>query len=375
MAERCPFCRSGDSRRLPVPNERQSMLSDGRIRADPLRKLRCLGCGSLRHAAPLSADVVAAFYDRDYALPGLAAGSDDARGNAYADALVRAVDSIGRLAGPARILDLGCGSGALLRHIGHRLPDARLTGVDPALEAAGCRDGIRRVRGRMEDLDLGERFDWVISVNTIEHVHEPAAFMAGIAGRLAPGGVVSIVCPSHDPANDELLFFDHLWTFTPQALHRLGGAAGLTMTGAVRLEGPLRGFSSYRFEADADHGRAAPAPDEATGVSAETYLAAWADLDRALCDLIADEPRPQAFGVGQMAALVRAYAPRAFARLDGFWMDDPAQAWPIAEVRAYEAGVLAGQPVVCLVNARAQRAVADRLSAEKSRPILLPIPE
>ena len=33
-----------------------------------------------------------------------------------------------------RILDVGCGSGALLRFLGTMLPDARLRGVDPAPE-------------------------------------------------------------------------------------------------------------------------------------------------------------------------------------------------------------------------------------------------
>ena len=46
------------------------------------------------------------------------------------------------------------------------------------------------------------------------------------------------------------------------------------------------------------------------------YLKAWHDLDQALLNRSQSFPRLVAFGGGQTAALLRAYAPRTWTRLN-----------------------------------------------------------
>jgi 2-polyprenyl-6-hydroxyphenyl methylase / 3-demethylubiquinone-9 3-methyltransferase len=101
------------------------------------------------------------------------------------------------LAGPSRILDVGCGAGlaaeALARH-GHEV-----LGIDAAGEAieagrthaAGQNLRLAYRTGVAEDLVAeGLRFPVVISLEVIEHVPDPAGFVRVLATLLEPDGLL-----------------------------------------------------------------------------------------------------------------------------------------------------------------------------------------
>ncbi len=95
------------------------------------------------------------------------------------------------------VLDIGCGGGLLSEPMA-RL-GARVAGIDPSegavaaarahADAAGL--GIDYRRGAVEDAGGPDGpFDAAIASEVVEHTADPAAFLAAVAGRLAPGGVV-----------------------------------------------------------------------------------------------------------------------------------------------------------------------------------------
>jgi SAM-dependent methyltransferase len=99
---------------------------------------------------------------------------------------------------PRRMLDVGCGTGALLRKVAERFPRADLTGVDPApgmVEAAtkawrGDRPA-RFVRAAAEHLPFdGGEFDLVTSTVSFHHWQDQWAGLHEIGRVLAPGGSV-----------------------------------------------------------------------------------------------------------------------------------------------------------------------------------------
>ncbi len=114
----------------------------------------------------------------------------------------------GELGRPLRVLDLGGGTGGLavpLAELGHDL-----TVVDPspnalaALEQRAAAAGVaHRIHGRQGDADgLGavagastgdERYDLVCCHGVLEVVDDPASALRGIAGVLAPAGLLSLL--------------------------------------------------------------------------------------------------------------------------------------------------------------------------------------
>ncbi len=96
---------------------------------------------------------------------------------------------------PRRILDVGCGTGYLLRQLAARCPQAELAGIDPApamIEAAraAAADGrLQLVAGTAEELPWpAGTFDLVVSTTSFDHWADQQAGLAQCARVLAPGG-------------------------------------------------------------------------------------------------------------------------------------------------------------------------------------------
>ena len=97
---------------------------------------------------------------------------------------------------PQRILDVGCGTGYLLRQLDARCPGAvELTGVDPAramiaaARAAATGERLRWLEGTAEGLPFpAGSFDLVVSTTSFDHWADQRAGLGECARVLAPGG-------------------------------------------------------------------------------------------------------------------------------------------------------------------------------------------
>ena len=97
---------------------------------------------------------------------------------------------------PRRILDVGCGTGYLLRQLAARVPAAaELAGIDaaPAMietaRAAARDDRLRFSAGVAERLPFAaETFDLVVTTTSFDHWADQQAGLAECARVLTPGG-------------------------------------------------------------------------------------------------------------------------------------------------------------------------------------------
>jgi ubiquinone/menaquinone biosynthesis C-methylase UbiE len=113
-------------------------------------------------------------------------------------AMLRWVAEGGRT--PRKVLDVGCGTGALLRVAAERWPDARLSGADPAEEmikvARSKLPGgslISLVNASAEHLPFeDERFDLVVSSVSFHHWTDQAAGLSEIRRVLVPDGCICL---------------------------------------------------------------------------------------------------------------------------------------------------------------------------------------
>ena len=103
------------------------------------------------------------------------------------------------LAGRSAI-DVGCGAGLLAEPLARM--GARVTGVDAAPENIAAAREHSAGQGLPIDYFVGElaalppaKFDLVTSMEVVEHVTDPAAFIGELAARLAPGGLMILSKP------------------------------------------------------------------------------------------------------------------------------------------------------------------------------------
>jgi SAM-dependent methyltransferase len=101
---------------------------------------------------------------------------------------------------PQQVLDIGCGTGTLLRQATQRFPQARLVGVDPATrmvaaasEATPTGLPIHFLHACAEHLPFaGGSFDLAISTLSFRHWNDQAAGIAQIRRVLTAGGVLAL---------------------------------------------------------------------------------------------------------------------------------------------------------------------------------------
>jgi 2-polyprenyl-6-hydroxyphenyl methylase/3-demethylubiquinone-9 3-methyltransferase len=121
-------------------------------------------------------------------------------------------------------LDVGCGAGLLAE------PLARLGAKVTAVDAAPGLIAAAELHARGQELDIDYRvaaveelsgaFDLVTSLEVVEHVAEPAAFIRALAARLAPGGLLILSTPNQT-ALSRLLMVDAAEAFgaIPKGTH------------------------------------------------------------------------------------------------------------------------------------------------------------
>jgi SAM-dependent methyltransferase len=150
-----------------------------------------------------------------------------------------------------RILDMGCGNGALVRILLGQGYDAY--GVDAS--ESGIRLAEEKNPGRFALMDFSEsrlpglldqqQFDAIVSTEVIEHLYDPVKFVARCRELLQPGGHLILSTPYHgyvknllialagrwDKHMDPLWGGGHIKLWTRRTLTALLAAQGFRVTG------------------------------------------------------------------------------------------------------------------------------------------------
>ena len=117
-----------------------------------------------------------------------------------------------------RMLDVGCGNGAMLARLRrcHRLVAGR-----HGTQRTGTRRQVEGISG-VESLytcppeEVPGQFNAITLIHVLEHIPEPAAFLKHLLPKLVPGGLLVVELP-HQLANPfELLIADHCTLFPRQ---------------------------------------------------------------------------------------------------------------------------------------------------------------
>lgn len=206
--------------------------------------LRCNSCGMKWHREVIAAESVPVVYgqwaDAEQAIR-FEAAHTQRQSDRMSDGVQR-VKLVLRLLHlltpgetPARLLDFGCGEGALLKAA--ELFGVRAYGIDVSASRTEAlqRSGVA-VWPSLEDFDasVGNPVDAVVLSQVLEHVSEPLALLQALHDRMSPGGVLFLAVPDCSGVTVPRDFaefhkvqpIEHMNAFTPSSLRRICERAG-----------------------------------------------------------------------------------------------------------------------------------------------------
>jgi SAM-dependent methyltransferase len=154
---------------------------------------------------------------------------------------------------PGLSLDIGCGKGEVALALARS--GFQCTGVDMKQRLIDHLlqhfPGVtwRRAAG-IEVAQLGQRFDVITMYHVLEHVSDPAEFLAAVTQLAAPGALIVIEVPNVAGWSARLkgphwhyYTVDHVSYFRPLDLHRLAGRLGLEVLAT-------RGYQHFSYPQD-----------------------------------------------------------------------------------------------------------------------------
>jgi len=297
------------------------MLSDGRSLTAPLEKKHCEICGLLRHSSPPSQVEIEAIFRRDYALHTRLVNNafETQRQSLYADWIL---DLLGTTTVES-IFEIGAGTGSLMVELRRRVPQLRLKGVEPVVSAVSeAATDLDIEVGLLRDINTPSlKVDVVLSVNVIEHVHDPLEFLLQSRDALSEGGRIVVICPNGDHPSTEMLIYDHIHSFTRRSFEKIAQRAGLTIIDRQPAPITLGEFQAVVFKLGPTASTESPMIDSLYE-RRSNFMHRWRQLDHALLERIADCSNLWAFGSGENAQLLRAYAPKAWDKVQGILADN-----------------------------------------------------
>ncbi|UVK53939.1 class I SAM-dependent methyltransferase [Mesorhizobium sp. AR02] len=310
-------------------------------------------------------------YSDGYDLGLVDPAADAARAEGFAARIDEsAVTLLGCTLRPRSVVEFGAGTGALLEELARRWQLRKALGFEAASQlvaSARQRDPARAtIRQGYAEEALGEiagGYDLCLSVNVLEHALSPEAFLSVSRRALSDGGHVLVICPDGDVADTELLFLDHVSSFSQQSLRMVAAAAGLHVTGSVALRGRQKGFRLTLLNSNAT-AREAPLDLQylLLAQARSDFLKGWSEIDDGASEWLDDRPYAM-FGAGEFRNLLRTYAPRLVKGAQALLTDKPLAAtlddrpW----LRASEYASAHPQTIiVAAVNPRSWLAVAGK---------------
>lgn len=188
--------------------------------------------------------------------------------------------------GRTRVLDIGCGDGAITRPLATRFPQIDILGLDIdeaniGLARKAAPQNATFVCKTLWDMDPREAYDVIIASELLEHITEIERLMVLLSSHLRPDGLLLVTTPNGygsmeifertwkltrsflmtsrvlNPVRRALIaarvlgqnererrlmeLYPHVQAFTMRRLRRLGASAGLRLIGAGNVSF-LKGF-------------------------------------------------------------------------------------------------------------------------------------
>lgn len=136
-----------------------------------------------------------------------------------------------KLKSNSTILEIGCGLGGIISYFHDKGYNAKGIDLKEADINFGKRKGLNLERNTIENLKKDEKFDLIILMRSLEHIHQPKLFLELVRRKLNENGILFVSVPSLDSlfqTSDirkmdiqQQLHFAHIYFFSKKSLNNL----------------------------------------------------------------------------------------------------------------------------------------------------------
>ena len=236
------------------------------IREGAGRIMKCHNCGLVIQDTEENAEGLKDYYENEYQRTNsLVAGKVQSPREHFEDRLKsigKVFDKVKPLLNPgARVLEIGCGAGALLSLIKPFV--SHCVGIELHSPFAEFVERELEIEAHVTDvntLNLTEKFDVIISIATLDHLPNPFETLLTMKNLLAPGGKIYCEVPNLNEALNRFIpspnrekfnrFFwhkAHLFYFDQESIKSLFKKAGLRISISSRHDYTLKNFFNWYF--------------------------------------------------------------------------------------------------------------------------------
>ncbi|GAC1313685.1 MAG: hypothetical protein NVSMB2_01970 [Chloroflexota bacterium] len=239
----CHICGSAETRPVHGLETLRGVTSDSQPWPAGARLVTCQQCGSVQKVTDSTwQEEVARIYSRYaiyYQSGGLEQAVFDQSSGSAAPRSVRLLEHLiatARLPATGRLLDIGCGNGALLRAAARFLSGWTFVGTELDDRSRSIVEAIPGV----ERLHVGQpseapgTFDMITMVHVLEHLDSPITFLERLRERLTENGLLVIEVPEFTQNPFDLLIRDHCTHFTAETLALAVPSAGFEIVTVER---------------------------------------------------------------------------------------------------------------------------------------------
>jgi SAM-dependent methyltransferase len=314
----CIVCNSQEFTALPTPSNISSMLTDGTIlEASYFNKLECNKCGFVFSKDP-NALLKAHNYMDDYDLHNrpTSLAYEEKRVESYARVLKDHITNKSDFS----FLEIGCGYGGFLQAIKKFIKLDRYIGLEPSkIAASKIGSEITIINSLFPTDKLQEKFDLIYHMHVFEHVLNPDEFVEEIKNSLNEDGEAVFVVPASEQVFNEILFVDHIWSWTKENVVNFLEKHGLEVTKSFHTFSETSGehvnwifAKKPKFPIKKS---AIKHLDPKISDQRKEYLRKWSLLNQNLTARLPLSGEVAVFGASEWALLLRTFSPTVWSRI------------------------------------------------------------
>ena len=297
---------------LEIP---QSMRSDGLILNEPLSKFHCPKCGMLN-------------------------GTNTQPSNRYLRSTGTSVFDLKRhmnvaqgiskllrkynIGNKANILEIGASNFQTSLSIKQLNNSFSVTAIEPSPEQTPNTNEIEIVIEDYMTWKAPIKFDAIFSNQVIEHLQSTQYFLAKSAHDLSDKGYIFVCCPTYEPSHNEILFTDHIYNFTPQAIDQYCKLTGLklydhhiapwdSLTHIYIIQKETLNVECIKYQ---------NADPERLYKARVNYLQLWSNQQSLALEALDTKAELLLYGAGEFSQLIKTYLPEVYSKVSKIIVDD-----------------------------------------------------